>query len=133
MIVDIASNNICKNNKLLLKLFNLFQFKAKPIFNNRQKEGDPKVQIFYSKKMIKLGWSQKISMSKGLKDYVKWFKNYKKINVAFIVSSNSAWLGEQNYFSSLLGSINELDDRNFNFYILLVLMRDFLYKKNIKN
>ena len=74
MILDIASNNTFQNNKLLLKLFNLFQFKAKPIFNNRQKEGDPKVQIFNHKKMIKLGWSPKISMSRGLKDYVKWFK-----------------------------------------------------------
>ena len=74
MIIDIASNNTYQNYKLLQKLFNLFQFKAKPIFNNRKKEGDPKVQIFNRKKMIKLGWSPKISMSRGLKDYVKWFK-----------------------------------------------------------
>jgi UDP-glucose 4-epimerase len=74
MIIDIASNNTYQNNELLQKLFNLFQFKAKPVFNKEQKEGDPKVQVFNHKKLIKLGWSPKISMSRGLKDYVKWFK-----------------------------------------------------------
>lgn len=59
-------------------------------------------------------------------------KNYKKINVAFIVSSNSAWLGEQNYFASLLGSINELDDRNFNFYIFTGFDERFFIQKKYK-
>ena len=59
-------------------------------------------------------------------------KNYKKINVAFIVSSNSAWLGEQNYFASLLGAINELDDRNFNFYIFTGFDESFFIQKKYK-
>ena len=35
-------------------------------------------------------------------------KKFKKIKVAFIIPNNSNWLGEFNYFKSLIGSINEL-------------------------
>ena len=35
-------------------------------------------------------------------------KKFKKIKVAFIIPNNPNWLGEFNYFKSLIGSINEL-------------------------
>ena len=37
-------------------------------------------------------------------------KKSKKIKVAFIISPNQNWLGEVNYFKSLIGSINSLNE-----------------------
>ena len=37
-------------------------------------------------------------------------KKLKKTKVAFIISPNQNWLGEINYFKSLIGSINSLDE-----------------------
>ena len=37
-------------------------------------------------------------------------KKLKKTKVAFIISPNQNWLGEINYFKSLIGSINNLDE-----------------------
>ena len=37
-------------------------------------------------------------------------KKFKKIKVAFIISPNPNWLGELNYFKSLIGSINDLKE-----------------------
>ena len=79
IILDIASNDILENHVILKKLFILFNSNKEPKFNNLQKKGDPVKQIYNENKLKKIGWNSKIKLSKGLKDYVLWFKqNLKK-------------------------------------------------------
>ena len=59
---------------MLKKIFNLFDLKKKPKFNNIQKKGDPIKQIFNNNKLKKMRWNSKIKLSQGLKEYVIWFK-----------------------------------------------------------
>jgi UDP-glucose 4-epimerase len=74
-IFDVAGNDVIKNKILLIRLFRLFKYKKIPKFNNINKKGDPKNQICNNKKIKKLGWRPKYNLSKGLKDYLKWFKS----------------------------------------------------------
>jgi hypothetical protein len=61
-------------------------------------------------------------------------KKFKEIRVAFIISSNPSWLGEQNYFKSLLGSLNELDKNDkIKFFIFTGTDEIIFSKKNFKN
>lgn len=77
--LDVASNDVLENYVILKKLFILFNLNKEPEFNNLQKKGDPIKQIYNNNKLKKIGWNSKIKLSKGLKDYVLWFKkNLKK-------------------------------------------------------
>ena len=61
-------------------------------------------------------------------------KKLKKIKVAFIISNNSNWLGEVNYFKSLIGSINELEkDIPIKLYVLTSKFEKYFNKKKYKN
>lgn len=58
----------------------------------------------------------------------------KKIRVAFIISSNPSWLGEQNYFKSLLGALNDLNKNDkIEFFVFTGADETFFTKKNFKN
>ena len=78
IIFEVASNDVLENHILLKKIFNLFNLKKKPEFNNIQKKGDPIKQIFNNDKLKKIGWNPKIKLSQGLKEYVIWFKKILK-------------------------------------------------------
>ena len=61
-------------------------------------------------------------------------KKLKKIKVAFIISNNSNWLGEVNYFKSLIGSINELEkDIPIKLYVFTSKFEKYFTKKKYKN
>ena len=61
-------------------------------------------------------------------------KKLKKIRVAFIISSNPSWLGEQNYFKSLLGTLNNLNKNdNIKFFVFTGTDEIFFTQKNYKN
>ena len=74
IIFEVASNEVLENEIMLKKIFNLFDLKKKPKFNNIQKKGDPIKQIFNNNKLKKMRWNSKIKLSQGLKEYVIWFK-----------------------------------------------------------
>ena len=55
----------------------------------------------------------------------------KKIKVGFIIASNSNWLGEFNYFKSLIGSINDLNEETrIELYLFTSRNEKFFTKKN---
>ena len=61
-------------------------------------------------------------------------KKLQKIRVAFIISSNPSWLGEQNYFKSLLGTLNNLNKNdNIKFFVFTGTDEIFFTQKNFKN
>ena len=61
-------------------------------------------------------------------------KKLKKIRVAFIISSNPSWLGEQNYFKSLLGTLNDLNKNDkIKFFVFTGTDEIFFIQKNYKN
>ena len=61
-------------------------------------------------------------------------KKLKKIRVAFIISSNPSWLGEQNYFKSLLGTLNDLNKNDkIKFFVFTGTDEIFFTQKNFKN
>jgi glycosyltransferase involved in cell wall biosynthesis len=61
-------------------------------------------------------------------------KKLKKIRVAFIISSNPSWLGEQNYFKSLLGTLNDLNKNDkIKFFVFTGTDEIFFTQKNYKN
>jgi UDP-glucose 4-epimerase len=49
------------------------------VFNNHSKEGDPKYYHSDMESVLTTGWRPKIDLDNGLKNYVKWFKEYKNI------------------------------------------------------
>ncbi len=58
-------------------------------------------------------------------------QSIKKIKVAFILSNNKNWLGEYNYFKSLIGSINQLKNSNpFEIYLFTNSNKEKFIKKN---
>ena len=78
-ILDISGNDVIKNEFLVKKLFKLSHLNKVPYFNKKNKKGDPINQIFNNTKLKNLGWKPKINLSKGLKEYVQWYKkNLKK-------------------------------------------------------
>ena len=61
-------------------------------------------------------------------------KKLQKIRVAFIISSNPSWLGEQNYFKSLLGTLNDLNKNDkIKFFVFTGTDEIFFTQKNFKN
>ena len=117
-ILDISGNEVIKNKTLLEKLFKLNKLKSAPNFNNTNKKGDPLKQIFDNSKLKKLNWIAKTKLSDGLQEYLLWFKKDKKIKVAFIITPNVNWMGELNYFKSLIGAINDLNEKiPLEFYV----------------
>ena len=78
-ILDISGNDVIKNEFLVKKLFKLSHLNKVPYFNKKNKKGDPINQIFNNTKLKNLGWKPKINLTKGLKEYVQWYKkNLKK-------------------------------------------------------
>mgnify|MGYP006077092725 CR=1 FL=1 len=78
-ILDISGNDVVKNEFLVKKLFKLSHLNKVPFFNKNNKKGDPINQIFNNTKLKNLGWKPKINLSKGLNEYVQWYKkNLKK-------------------------------------------------------
>ncbi|MDP9080665.1 MAG: NAD(P)-dependent oxidoreductase [Bacteroidota bacterium] len=51
----------------------------KILFNDQNKEGDPKYYHSNMDKALSTGWKPEIGLVEGLKNYVKWFKEYKDI------------------------------------------------------
>lgn len=61
-------------------------------------------------------------------------KKLKKIRVAFIISSNPSWLGEQNYFKSLLGTLNDLNKNDkIKFFVFTGTDEILFTQRNYKN
>lgn len=76
-IQDVYTNDVLKNEDLLKILFKFFKFNCNPKFNNKSKKGDPKNQVVNDLNFKNTYWKKRVSISTGLKEYVKWFKNQK--------------------------------------------------------
>lgn len=76
-ILDIYTDDILKNKDLLKILFKIFKFNFNPEFNNKSKKGDPRKQVVDDFNFKNINWKKKVSISDGLKEYVKWFRSQK--------------------------------------------------------
>jgi UDP-glucose 4-epimerase len=73
-IINAAGNDALTNEEIINNIYRICNVKEKPVFTGVIKKGDPKKQIFNNIDLDIIGWKQSVSMSKGLKKYIKWFK-----------------------------------------------------------
>jgi nucleoside-diphosphate-sugar epimerase len=73
-IINAAGNDALTNEEIINNIYRICNVKEKPVFTGVIKKGDPKKQIFNNIDLNIIGWKQSVSMSKGLKKYIKWFK-----------------------------------------------------------
>ena len=59
----------------ILKLIsNELNFTGNLVFDNIAKEGDPKILVANIDKALSIGFSPKIKVEDGIKEYIKWFR-----------------------------------------------------------
>ena len=73
-IINAAGNNALTNKEIINNIYKNCNVKEKPLFTGILKKGDPKKQIFSNIDLKSIGWKQSVSISVGLKKYIKWFK-----------------------------------------------------------
>ena len=73
-IINAPGNDIFTNKEVINKIYKYLHVKEKPIFNNIGRKGDPKILVCDNKDLKNLKWKQSVSISEGLKKYIKWFK-----------------------------------------------------------
>jgi UDP-glucose 4-epimerase len=73
-IINAAGNDALTSDEIINNIYRICKVKEKPVFTGVAKKGDPKKQIFSNNDLNSMGWKQSISISEGLKKYIKWFK-----------------------------------------------------------
>jgi UDP-glucose 4-epimerase len=73
-IINAPGNNALTNKEIINNIYKNCNVKEKPLFTGILKKGDPKKQIFSNIDLKSIGWKQSVSISVGLKKYIKWFK-----------------------------------------------------------
>ena len=73
-IINAAGNNALTNKEIVNNIYKNCNIKEKPLFTGINKKGDPNKQIFSNIDLKSIGWKQSVSISEGLKKYIKWFK-----------------------------------------------------------
>lgn len=73
-IINAPGNDVLTNKEIINNIYKISNAKEKPVFTGIIRKGDPKKQILNNTDLVRIGWKQSVSMSKGLKKYIKWFK-----------------------------------------------------------
>ena len=73
-IINAPGNDVLTNKEFINNIYKISNAKQKPVFTGIIRKGDPKKQILNNTDLVRIGWKQSVSMSKGLKKYIKWFK-----------------------------------------------------------
>jgi len=73
-IINAPGCNVFTNKEVIIKIYKYLNVRAKPIFNNIPRKGDPKILVCDNKDLKIFDWKQSVDFSLGLKKYIRWFK-----------------------------------------------------------